>query len=63
MLRSMDTRALTDKVQDWQKRATETARNLGEATDRYVHENAWTTIAFAAVIGCVIGYLLGSRRD
>ena len=59
----MNTREMTDKLQDWQKRATETARNLGEATDDYVHENTWTTIALAAVIGCIFGYFLAGRRD
>jgi hypothetical protein len=60
---AMNARAMTDKVQDWQKRATETARNVGSATDQYVRENTWTTIAVAAVFGCVLGFLLGSRRE
>ena len=59
----MKTREMTDKLQEWQKRATETARNVGEATDRYVHDNTWTTIAFAAVLGCIIGYFMANRRD
>ncbi len=57
----MNTREMTDKVQDWQRRATEKARDFGYATDEYVRENTWTTIAVAAVIGCVLGYLLASR--
>jgi ElaB/YqjD/DUF883 family membrane-anchored ribosome-binding protein len=63
MFSLMKTREMTDKLQDWQKRATETARNVGEVTDRYVHENTWQSIAFAAVFGCIIGYLLATRRD
>jgi ElaB/YqjD/DUF883 family membrane-anchored ribosome-binding protein len=59
----MNTRDITEKVQDWQRRATETAKNLGQATDNYVRENTWTTLAFAAVIGCIFGYLLANRRD
>jgi ElaB/YqjD/DUF883 family membrane-anchored ribosome-binding protein len=59
----MKTREITDTLQDWQKRATETARNVSDVTDRYVHENTWTTVAFAALFGCVIGYLLASSRD
>ena len=54
---------MTDKFQDWQKRATETARNVGQATDHYVRDNTWTTIAMAAVLGCVLGYLLASRGE
>ncbi len=59
----MNTRAMTDKLQDWQKRMTETAKSVGSNTDQYVRENTWTSIAFAAVIGCVIGFLLANRRD
>jgi ElaB/YqjD/DUF883 family membrane-anchored ribosome-binding protein len=54
---------MTDKLRDWQKQATEKVRNVGEVTDRYVHENTWQSIAFAALFGCVIGYLLANRRD
>ena len=64
---TMNTRELTDKMtdtmQDWQRRATETARNLGQATDKYVHQNAWSSVALAAVLGCIVGYFLASRRD
>ena len=59
----MNTREMTDKVQDWQRRATETAKNVGETTDRYVRENTWATLGVAAVLGCVIGFLLANRRD
>lgn len=58
----MKTRDVTDKLQDWQKQAGETARNVSEATDRYVHENVWSSVAAAALLGVVIGFLLG-RRD
>ncbi len=63
MVGLMNTREMSDKFQDWQKRATETARNVGQATDQYVRENTWTTIAAAAVLGCVLGYLLASRGE
>jgi ElaB/YqjD/DUF883 family membrane-anchored ribosome-binding protein len=59
----MNTREMTNKVQDWQRRATETAKNVGETTDRYVRENTWATLGVAAVLGCVIGFLLSNRRD
>ena len=54
---------LDQAFKDWQKRVGDTARNVGTATDDYVHQNTWSSIAFAAVIGCVIGFLLGNRRD
>jgi ElaB/YqjD/DUF883 family membrane-anchored ribosome-binding protein len=59
----MKARELTDRFQDWQKRATETARNVGQVTDDYVRENTWTSIACAALLGCVIGFLLANRSD
>ncbi|HWH69880.1 MAG TPA: DUF883 C-terminal domain-containing protein [Candidatus Sulfotelmatobacter sp.] len=54
---------MTDKFQDWQKRATETAKTFGQTTDQYVRENTWTTIAIAAVLGCVLGFVLANRED
>jgi ElaB/YqjD/DUF883 family membrane-anchored ribosome-binding protein len=59
----MKTREITDKLQDWQQKATDTAKNVGEVTDRYVHENTWASIGFAAVLGCFIGFLIGRRGD
>ena len=57
----MNTREMTDKLQDWQKQASETARNVTQATDQYVRENTWTTLAVVALVGCALGYLLSSR--
>ncbi len=57
----MNTRIMTDKFQDWQNKAKETATNLGQATDRYVRDNTWMTIAIAAALGCVLGFLLTNR--
>jgi ElaB/YqjD/DUF883 family membrane-anchored ribosome-binding protein len=62
ILEVMRTRELTNKVQDWQKRASETARNLGQSTDTYLRENTWSTLAIAALLGCVLGYILTSGR-
>lgn len=59
----MDKTEVTDRLQDWQKRASETAKNWGKVSHRYVRENTWTTLALAAVLGCVIGYLLSADRD
>ena len=58
----MKTREVTEKLQDWQKQVGETARNVSEVTDKYVHENVWSSVAAAAVLGVVVGFLLG-RRD
>jgi ElaB/YqjD/DUF883 family membrane-anchored ribosome-binding protein len=37
------------------------ARNAAEATDRYVHQNAWTATAISAAVGLVIGFLITRR--
>ncbi|HYG23118.1 MAG TPA: hypothetical protein VEH04_10070 [Verrucomicrobiae bacterium] len=59
----MNTKDMTNRLQDFQKKASDTARNVSRVTDDYVHENTWSSIAFAAVLGCVVGFLLGQRRD
>ncbi len=70
----MNTREMTDKLQDYRrqvtgklqdvsKRASETARNIGSATDHYVRENTWATIGFAVALGCIIGLLLANRGE
>jgi ElaB/YqjD/DUF883 family membrane-anchored ribosome-binding protein len=59
----MNTREMTDKVQDFQRKATETARNVTQATDQYIRDNTWSSIACAALLGCIIGYLLSSRGE
>ncbi len=60
---------LEQQTQDWRRRATEwkdrtttAVRNASQRADEYVHNYAWSSIALAAVIGCVFGFLLG-RRD
>ena len=63
MLAAMKTSDVTDKLQDFQQRATETAKNVCTATDDYVHDNVWTSVALAAVVGCVVGFFLGRGRD
>ena len=56
-------RELGGKVQDWQKQATRTAREVGEKTDTYVRENTWASIACAALVGCVVGYVVAGSRS
>jgi ElaB/YqjD/DUF883 family membrane-anchored ribosome-binding protein len=53
---------MTDKFQDLQKKATETARTVGVNADKYVHDNTWQAIAIAAAVGAVLGLLLSRGR-
>ncbi len=62
-LLSMNSRVMTDKLQDWQRRATEQARNLGHVTDGYIRDNTWVAIATAAALGCVLGFVLTHPRE
>ena len=49
------------RLRDAQQRITETAKNVSNVTDEYVHDHPWQTLAIAAVVGCVIGFLIGHR--
>jgi hypothetical protein len=60
---AMNTNDVTERLQDFHQKARETARNCATATDEYVHENAWTSVAIAAVVGCVLGFFMGRGRD
>ena len=33
----------------------------GRQVDSYVHENVWMTVGAVAVIGAVVGFLMGRR--
>jgi ElaB/YqjD/DUF883 family membrane-anchored ribosome-binding protein len=59
----MNTNDVTERLQDFRQKATETARNACDATNEYVHDNVWTSVAIAAVVGCVFGFFLGRGRD
>ncbi len=59
----MNSRLMADKVQDWQRRATEQARTVGRATDSYVRDSTWMAVAIAAALGCLLGFLLSNRED
>jgi ElaB/YqjD/DUF883 family membrane-anchored ribosome-binding protein len=50
-----------ERLREMKDQLGEKARNASQVTDRFVHENAWTTVAVAAVIGCLIGYFLRPR--
>lgn len=60
----------SDKMEQMQNRLGETAKNVGAkakdvsyATDRYVRDNPWQTIAIVAVAACLLGWFLKNTRD
>jgi ElaB/YqjD/DUF883 family membrane-anchored ribosome-binding protein len=54
---------ISETWQNARGNVTKTARNVSRATDHYIHENPWTTIAVVALAACVAGYLLSRSRD
>jgi ElaB/YqjD/DUF883 family membrane-anchored ribosome-binding protein len=56
---NMTAAKMNERARMWAERA----RHAGESADRYVHENAWTTVALVALAGAAIGFLLANRRD
>jgi ElaB/YqjD/DUF883 family membrane-anchored ribosome-binding protein len=48
-----------NRLRDMQQRVTDTAKNVSNVTDEYVHDHPWQTVAIAAIIGCVLGFLIG----
>ncbi len=46
---------------DMQEVASEKIRYAGRATDDFVHENPWRSIAIATGVGLLVGMLIGSR--
>jgi ElaB/YqjD/DUF883 family membrane-anchored ribosome-binding protein len=49
------------QMRNVQNRITETAKNVSNIADEYVHDHPWQTLACAAVLGCVVGFLIGHR--
>jgi len=54
---------VADKLRDVQDRVGEKAKDISYATDQYVRENPWRTIAIVALAGCLIGWFLNAARD
>lgn len=48
---------------EWETTAAERYRYVADATDEYVHENAWKSIGIAALVGLLLGACLSSGGD
>lgn len=57
--------AAREQTRGWEKHAWRRAREVSQATDGYVHENAWKTVAGAALVGVLVGmcFMSGNGRD
>jgi ElaB/YqjD/DUF883 family membrane-anchored ribosome-binding protein len=56
-------RGWKETAQEWQQAAAESARTAAQATDQYVRENVWSSIALAVLAGCALGFLLGRSKE
>lgn len=52
--------AAREQAKGWERAAWERARVVSHATDEYVHENAWKSVAGAALIGLLAGMCIMS---
>ena len=52
-----------EETHRWKERAVESAKHASVATDKFVHDNVWTTITIAALAGCAVGFLLARGHD
>ncbi len=57
----IDPSEATNRLRDLQQQLGTKAKEASRVTDEFVHENAWTTVAIAAVVGCLIGFFLRPR--
>ena len=49
------------RLSEMEQRLAERARAAAHATNQYVHENPWPSIAVAAGAGFIVGLLIGRR--
>jgi ElaB/YqjD/DUF883 family membrane-anchored ribosome-binding protein len=54
--------AAKQRLRSLEGAARERAAATAEATDEYVHENPWTAIGVAAVVGLLVGLVITGRR-
>ena len=49
------------RLADAQAAVVDRAKQVGHATDDYVHDNPWRSVGVAAGIGFIVGLLIGRR--
>ncbi len=52
--------AAREQASGWERLAWDRARHASHAADQYVHENAWKSIAAAALVGVLAGVCMMS---
>ena len=54
---------MADQAQEWQQAARQKVQDAREAAEGYFQENAWSSLAIAAGVGCGIGFLIAKLTD
>lgn len=49
------------KMADAEAALVDKAKQVGRATDDYVHDNPWRSVGIAAGVGVIVGLLIGRR--
>ncbi|EHK64455.1 DUF883 family protein [Achromobacter arsenitoxydans] len=55
--------AAREQARGWERAAWDRAREVSHATDEYVHENAWKSVAAAALVGVLAGMCMMSDHS
>jgi len=58
-----EARSWKETATQWHQNAMDKTKDAAQATDQYVRENVWTSIALAVLAGCALGFLMGRSRD
>jgi ElaB/YqjD/DUF883 family membrane-anchored ribosome-binding protein len=56
-------RRVREEVAAWRENACDTAAQIGDTTNAYVHKNPWTTLSMVALFAFSFGLLVGARRE
>ena len=49
---------LAHRFRDLQQSLGEKAKDISQRTDQYIHDNPWRTVGIAALVGCIVGFLM-----
>ena len=54
---------MKEQAQDWAEDAAARAREAAGMAGEYLRDNIWTSVAIAAGVGAIVGFLLAKTRD